>query len=128
MPSEAEWEFATRAGTTSKFWNGDELKTNSKISPVGALLPNPFGLFDTVGNLREWIEGNWEPAWYVNFEESGAINPRCPFSGNSNRVVRGGCYADGPFTSRSSSRMARPATNRGPDIGFRITLPVSSVK
>lgn len=128
LPTEAEWEFATRAGTTSKFWTGDEFRTNSKLFPVGALPANPFGLFDTVGNLREWMEGNWEPTWYANFAESGAINPRCPFTGNNDRVVRGGCYADGPFTSRSSARMARPATNRGPDIGFRVTLPVSSVK
>lgn len=135
LPSEAEWEFAARAGTTTKYWSGDELKKDSvgwlqgnRTTTVGTMTANPFGLFDTVGNLREWMEDNWEPTWYSNFEESGAINPRCPFVGNSDRVIRGGCFADGPVTCRSSSRMARPATNRGPDIGFRVTLPVSSVK
>ncbi|MDB5334664.1 MAG: Serine/threonine protein kinaserelated protein [Planctomycetaceae bacterium] len=135
LPSEAEWEFAARAGTTTKFWCGDELKKETvgwiqtnKTSPVATLIPNQFGIFDTVGNLREWMEDNWEPTWYANFEESGAVNPRCPFVGNSDRVIRGGCFADVPVICRSSSRMARSATNRGPDIGFRVTLPVSSVK
>jgi formylglycine-generating enzyme required for sulfatase activity len=68
LPSEAEWEYAARAGTETKYWWGNEMKPNmancktgdirsseKQSSPVGSFSPNSFGSYDTVGNVCEWV-------------------------------------------------------------------------
>ena len=105
--SEAEWEYVARAGTTTKYWWGDELSHDHanygsdgahgggmaagkdrwvKTSPVGSFPPNPFGLFDTAGNIAEWVAD----CWHENYE--GAPSDGSPWvSGDcSERVSRGG--------------------------------------
>ncbi len=138
LPTEAEWEFACKAGTTTRYWSGDkddDLRAlgigwhwGGRPQTVGTLKANPFGLHDTVGNVREWVDDCWDASWYSRFRDTPAIDPRCPSLGGSEHVVRGGCYGDSPITCRSSARIARAATNRGPDIGFRVVLTVTAAK
>jgi eukaryotic-like serine/threonine-protein kinase len=133
LPTEAEWEFACRAGTTTKFWIGDENQALMNAGWIGAnsgylkheveeLLPNPFGLFDMHGNLWEWVEDAWQPAFYRQFAEKPAVDPRCPIGAGPERVMRGGLFDFGAFACRSSSRNTSGPTNRSYGIGFRVAL------
>jgi formylglycine-generating enzyme required for sulfatase activity len=133
LPTEAEWEFACRAGTTTKFWIGEKEEelmnagwhgSNSGYLKhgVGELLSNPFGLFDVHGNLWEWVEDAWQPTFYSQFLEQPAVNPRCPFSAGPERVIRGGLFDYIASACRSSSRNASAAAWRSYGIGFRVAL------
>ena len=136
LPSEAEWEFACRAGTETKYWIGDrdeELaqagwflgNSGGQIHDVGELMANPFGLFDMHGNVFEWVQDGWEPASYAEFAEKPAMNPT--FHAGSERVFRGGAFGAFASDCRSSDRKVhRPAT-RSQGIGFRVVLPVDAV-
>ncbi len=146
MPTEAEWEYACRAGTTTRFSHGDVLETNllkeySEIHdmymwwggnfvedktphPVGEKLPNPWGLYDIHGNLWEWCQDWWE--WPQ--ERDPQVDPIGPETGTA-RVVRGGGstgYAQG---LRSADRRCDFCT---PDIqyveiGFRLVMEYEEV-
>lgn len=137
LPTEAEWEFACRAGTTTKFWIGDReedlntvawLLANSGGRPhiVGKLPANQFGLFDMHGNVWEWVHEDWDATYYGQFSKEQAINPNHPFSANSLRIVRGGHFNHTALFSRSSARRAFPPSTHGGDIGFRVTLVVGT--
>jgi formylglycine-generating enzyme required for sulfatase activity len=139
LPTEAEWEFASRAGTTARFWSGDEeqdlievgwFKSNSggRSHAVGDLAANPFGLSDVHGNVWEWTQDSWDQAFYGTFQEKAAINPSSPFSTGSQRVLRGGSWGSHPLSCRSSARYAYPPEYRAEGIGFRVVLPVDAVK
>jgi len=110
LPTEAEWEYACRAGTTSPYWSGDEPKTGE----------NPFGLFDTHGNVREWCSDWYDPDYYSN---SPATDPQGPKEGVF-RVVRGGSRAEKDSECRSAARLGlAPEIRLGN--GFRVVLTVS---
>lgn len=136
IPSEAEWEFACRAGTTTKYWcgdNNDDLKElglawlqGNHPQAVGQVKANPFGVCDLAGNIREWTEDFFEPTWYSQLQSGTSVNPRCPQFNSKEHVVRGGYFGDQPVVCRSSARISRGG--RGYDIGFRVMLPVSAVK
>ena len=111
LPTEAEWEYACRAGTATSWSFGDDparatghawLKDNAKgtTHPVRRKPPNPWGLYDVHGNLAEWCNDYYRET-YESEEE--ATDPRGPVEGE-NRVVRGGCWATGADRSRSSAR------------------------
>jgi formylglycine-generating enzyme required for sulfatase activity len=133
LPTEAEWECACRAGTTTKYWFGDKdedlmpngwFQSNSvgRTHAVGELKANPYGLFDIHGNICEWVQDGWDASWYRQFQEKPAINPSSPFSAGSQRVIRGGHWHYHADTCRSALRFAVGTTHLGYDIGFRVSL------
>ena len=134
LPTEAEWEFACRGGTTTRFWNGDELpagwfahNSGNRTHEVEELDENPFGLFDVHGNVWEWVEDGWQPTYYSTFAEKPAIDPKLAFSTASLRVLRGGaCFGDSHC--RSSGRRAVAPATRPVVIGFRVALVPEGVR
>ena len=100
LPTEAEWEYACRSGSTSQFYYGenpDELRSfawfegnsDSKPHPAGQRKPNPWGLYDMAGNVWEWCNDFYGTKYY---RESPASNPRGPNRGEK-RVLRGGAWS-----------------------------------
>ena len=138
LPTEAEWEFACRAGTTTKFWVGntdEELMTSAWISTnsearthtVGELKPNPFDLFDVHGNVWEWVQDKWEEEYYAQFTVTPAVSPNGPFPGPSMRVLRGGVWYHPSSASSASSRHAFSPSGRLHLFGCRVVLTVDAV-
>ncbi len=125
LPSEAEWEYACRAGTTTTYYTGDELKPDQanipgdaprQTTPVGRCAPNAFGLHDTLGNVHEWCR-DWHAPWYYAGSPPG--NPLGPSTG-SNGVIRGGSYWDGGRFVKSANRSCFPPAFRFFHTGFRV--------
>lgn len=145
LPSEAEFEYALRAGTTTRYWwgngspsrivenltgSGDKSRTERHWSmafkdytdrfwgpaPVASFEPNPFGLYDMGGNVGEWVADCWHDT-YIRAPADGSawVNPGC-----SQRVVRGGFWASSPDQSRSAFRRFAKADFHDARIGFRI--------
>ncbi len=129
LPSDAEWEYAARAGTDSAFWWGDEAGVNrancrdcgsewSKKSsrPVGSFAPNPWNLFDTSGNVWEWVADCWNPT-HDGAPEDGStrLDGDCRI-----RVMRGGSWYYFSKNSRSAWRWKNDARVRSYGIGFRV--------
>lgn len=127
--SEAEWEYAARAGSTTQFTWGrhiGEERANCggcatewdffQTAPVGSFAPNAFGLHDVHGNAWEWVEDCW------NANYSGApSNAEAWLSGDcSQRILRGGSYDDFHYDLRSAVRYANDADERTRSLGFRI--------
>ena len=136
LPTEAEWEFACRAGTTTRFWSGDEgddvlsagwfgTHSGGRTHAVGELEANPFGLFDVHGNVAEWVQDTYDAELYQRFADSGAIDPYNPFPGGSTHVIRGSGWRSGYFPSRSSYRLNNNSAYHSNLIGFRVVLAVS---
>ena len=125
LPTEAEWEYACRAGTTTKFHKGDsesdlaksgwyEMNSDNKTYPVGQKEPNSFGLYDMHGNVSEWCYD-----WLVEYTSDIAHNPIGARSG-SLRVVRGGGWAANDYWCWSITRgMSKPIYGNSAT-GFRI--------
>jgi formylglycine-generating enzyme required for sulfatase activity len=139
LPSEAEWEFACRAGTPTKYWIGDKdedlvragwFRGNSggRTHAAGELKANPFGLADIHGNVWEWVQDGWDAAFDGQSQDKPAINPSVPFYACSQRVLRGGHWQDSALNCRSSNRLANVPTNLNLNLGFRLSLDVDSVK
>jgi formylglycine-generating enzyme required for sulfatase activity len=115
LPTEAEWEYAARAGTTTAYSFGDDpaalpdhawLKSNSEEQPHvgGAKKPNAWGLFDMHGNAAEWTQDKYDAGFYA---ESPADNPvNAPGDEFYPHVVRGGSWDDEPAGLRSAARQA----------------------
>ena len=124
LPTEAEWEYACRAGTTTAFSCGDDEvelydyawyddNSGNKLHEVATKKPNPWGLFDMHGNVYEWCED-----WYEE-SLSGGNDPKGPSAG-SRRVIRGGSWGNGASDCRSARRYYDIPTYRGGIFGFRI--------
>jgi formylglycine-generating enzyme required for sulfatase activity len=131
LPTEAEWEYACRAGSTTRFCYGDRDKSlgdyawyrnnsGGRIHPVGQKKPNAFGLYDMHGNVQEWCS-DWYDAGY--YSQSPVDNPKGPSTGLF-RVLRGGDYwwLRLPSPCRSASRDRNPPNACGSAIGFRVVL------
>jgi formylglycine-generating enzyme required for sulfatase activity/serine/threonine protein kinase/Leucine-rich repeat (LRR) protein len=137
LPTEAEWEYACRAGTTTRFWTGDQdadvikagwVYNNSgqRTHPVGELKENPFGLYDVHGNVEEWVEDAADSKPNEDIAEKQAVAPDVPSPGSFTHMMRGGRYGDGPLWSRSSTRHV--FGGYWPASGFRVVLSVDAVK
>ncbi len=133
LPTEAEWEYACRAGTNTKYWIGDKDEdlvragwfwTNSggRTHAAGELKANPYGLCDIHGNVWEWVEDWWEPTYYEEFQEKPAIDPGVPSSAGSQRVLRGGDWGHLWSGRRAASRNAHDPPYRTTYLGFRVSL------
>ncbi len=135
LPTEAEWEFACRAGTTSRFWSGDEnedliqagwcsCNAGGRTHAVGELKANPFGLSDMHGNVWEWVQDGWDPKFYGQFQENVATDPLSPLSAGTMPMRRGGSFMQVPELVRSSSRLLYHTDN---EMGFRVVLVVEGL-
>jgi formylglycine-generating enzyme required for sulfatase activity len=134
--TEAEWEYACRAGTTSRWSMTDDeaaaiksvitgLNYKTLPRPVGGLPANAWGLFDMHGNIFEWCADGYSETEYAQLEGKTAVNPvRAPEG--ATRVARGGSWDTQPVQSRSAYRLSLKATDSGQSTGFRvcITVPV----
>jgi formylglycine-generating enzyme len=127
LPSEAEWEYAARGGTSTQFYWGDEINndyvwyfgtSDYQSHPVGQKKPNPFGLYDMLGNVWEWVED-----WFSNnyFKTSPIQNPKGPTSGRF-KVKRGGSQANLISHIKSHTRYRAPVDKRHYINGFRIAF------
>ena len=119
LPTEAEWEYACRAGTTTAFDCGDSLSSNDanfngnfpyggaakgpsveNTTPVGSYRPNVFGLYDMHGNVWQWCQDRFDSEYY---SDSPTDDPQGPAAGSS-RVIRGGGWYDLAVNCRSANR------------------------
>jgi formylglycine-generating enzyme required for sulfatase activity len=124
LPSEAEWEYACRAGDSKKYdldasaWYAKN--SDGSTHPVGEKEANAFGLHDMLGNVWEWCADKYGENYYASSPEK---NPLGPLAGN-NRVLRGGSWIDDPFDCRAVFRDRSEPSYRSMLFGFRLVLPV----
>jgi sulfatase modifying factor 1 len=146
LPTEAEWEYAARAGTTTtRFWgedagatcdyaNGADRSTATRVpgaegwhvigcddrhaytAPVGSFRPNPFGLHDMLGNVEEWTQD----CWNGNYSGAPTDGSAATTGDCALRAVRGGSWDDGPVGVPSAYRVGSPTTVRVYRRGFRV--------
>ncbi len=127
LPYEAEWEYACRAGTTTKYYWGNSVNgaycwydenSGRKTKPVGTKKPNPYGLYDMSGNVSEWCMDWYQRDYY---SDSPSKNPKGASDGDF-RVVRGGSWSYGEDFLRSSFRSRFSPKDRLSFNGFRILI------
>jgi len=129
LPAEAEWEYACRAGSRTRFCFGDSDSqlgeyawyggnSGRKTHPVGQKRPNPWGLYDMHGNVWEWCLDWYDSDYY---EDSPPADPRGPSDGTS-RVLRGGAWGNSPRGCHSAHRFASTPTFTGSYLGFRVVV------
>lgn len=130
LPTEAEWEYACRAGTRSRYSFGNYWRDFGKyglatdpaggevprLAPVGHFSANAWGLFDMHGNAAEWCEDWWSDEYYVLSPKDDPAGP----SEGIERVVRGGSFLTQASLCRSASRFHGDPNRRSPDQGFRV--------
>lgn len=129
LPTEAEWEYAARAGTTTMFSFGDDpdtlgeyawygSKSDGETHPAGQLEPNAWGLYDMHGNVWEWCQDWYDSDYY---SQSPQENPQGP-SAEKYRVIRGGDFSTSIYDLRSANRNRYYPAHGSYDIGFRVVV------
>jgi formylglycine-generating enzyme required for sulfatase activity len=154
LPTEAEWEYACRAGTKTAFHYGDALSSEQanfngnypagaaekgpylrSTAPVGSYEPNAFGLYDMHGNLAEWCNDFYDPDYYENSPDKDPLGPPLGIIatdfdnfGDKNffMVVRGGCWLDDGRACRSAYRFKAMPNTQYRLIGFRVVCEVDT--
>ncbi len=127
LPSEAEWEYACRAGTTNLFSFGDDVKTADQVAwtaensdatthPVGQKQPNPWGLHDMHGNVWEWCQD-----WFEAYPAAPLTDPTGPATSKF-KLFRGGGWNQDIEYARSANRFMMSPSNGIHFVGFRIAL------
>jgi formylglycine-generating enzyme required for sulfatase activity len=129
LPSEAEWEYACRAGTTTEYWWGDSIGRNyancdgcgsqwdnKKTAPVGSFAPNPWGLYDMHGNVFEWCADCWNDS-YRDAPSDGSAWTSGDCEG---RVMRGGSWLNDVRYVRAAIRDGNTSSYRNSYFGFRV--------
>jgi formylglycine-generating enzyme required for sulfatase activity len=130
LPSEAQWEYACRAGKPTRYYSGDKEEdleragwydgnSDGKLHPVGEKEPNAYGLYDMHGNVWEWVEDDWYGK-YEGAPDDGRAwfdDPR-----GSARVIRGGGWSAPAGDCRSAYRDGDEPVGRGNGLGFRLVL------
>jgi len=131
LPSEAEWEYACRAGDADKYCGGDDVdrvgwygaasdsegNSDKMTHPVGSKQANAFGLYDMSGNVWEWVEDPWHDT-YAGAPADGSV-----WQGDgTKRVIRGGSWLDYPLLARADFRVWAGAGKRSGDLGFRLAM------
>jgi formylglycine-generating enzyme required for sulfatase activity len=128
LPSEAEWEYAARGGKNSLFWWGDRIQQGrancrdcgtggtAQTRPVGSFQPNGYGIYDTAGNVAEWVDDCWNDSY------RGAPNNGTPWNSGQcqQRSLRGGSFASQSGYLRSQARFRYDADVRYYANGFRL--------
>ncbi len=136
LPSEAQWEYACRAGSTTLYNFGDDdgqlrnyawysVNSNYTTHPVGAKLPNNWGLYDMHGNVEEWCLDSWHDNYIGAPTDGSAWEPET----GSLRIIRGGCWGvTVPWPCRSAYRISTIINTdfRGNDWGFRVVAVPAS--
>ncbi|MBR0775535.1 SUMF1/EgtB/PvdO family nonheme iron enzyme [Bradyrhizobium diazoefficiens] len=130
LPSEAEWEYAARGGTQTKYWWGDKLQPGmagckdcgelaaEQPAKVGSFKPNPFGLYDMGGGIDQWVEDCWRKSYQGAPVDGSAWN-----GGDcSSHVLRSGSWKNDSRYARSSNRDGYDTNVRYPTHGFRVAL------
>ena len=139
LPTEAEWEYACRAGTKTPFNTGNNITTDQanydgnypynnnakgedreKTTPVGSFAPNPWGLYDMHGNVQELC---WD--WYDDYKDEAQTDPEGAVCGDA-RVVRGGSWLYGASSTRSGRRGYTTTDSRFNDIGLRLARTINN--
>ena len=137
LPTEAEWEYAARAGSSTVYSFGNDSSqlrnyawyvdnSNRQTHPVGQLKPNKWGLYDMLGNVMEWVQDWYSDEYYQN---SPARDPKGPRSGSyqgrpvEKRVARGGGWYSRAEDCRCAYRFSEPINSRrGGILGFRLLM------
>jgi len=130
LPSEAEWEYAARAGTQTPWWWGRDIGAGhancagygsrwdgKETAPVGSFPANPFGLHDTTGNVWEWVADCWHDSYRGAPADGSAWLNNCLYN---DRVLRGGSWFSKPRYARVSNRNWSDLGNRYSGSGVRL--------
>ena len=136
LPTEAQWEYAARAGSTTAFYNGGITETGKGFDPnlhdigwyaynsetlphpthpVAQKAPNAWALYDMSGNVFEWCQD-----WYDDYWPGAVTDPTGPSSGGFGRVARGGSWLSSAMDCRSAARVGGPPGDRYYHLGFRL--------
>jgi len=126
LPTEAEWEYAARAGTTTQYWWGNEIGRNQAncydgqcgdsfkyTAQIGAFSANTFGLYDTQGNVWEWTCSDYDSQYHGNEQH-------CAGDSDAKKVVRGGSWLNSPNSLRVANRSWANPANSNNSFGFRV--------
>jgi formylglycine-generating enzyme required for sulfatase activity len=130
LPTEAEWEYAGRAGRATMYSFGDDARqlqeyawylenSKNKTEPVGQKKPNAWGLYDMHGNVWEWVQD-----WYGEYSSNSVVDPNGPDNG-ARRVIRGGGWSFVARSCRSAVRGSRSPNDRRGFLGFRLARSVA---
>lgn len=135
LPTEAEWEYAARAGSESAYCFGDnsdkaqlkqyawyELNSDKQSHPVGTLRANAWGFYDMHGNVSEWVQDYYDKNYYSSSPEKDPVGP----STGRKRVVRGGSWINQAYSCRSAFRGYFSADYTDSDFGFRIVKTIEN--